>query len=158
LPELKFILTLFRKRGPALPVETHDKNAKRISQNSPRTIENITETAFEKYSLNEDPLPALKILEDKLCGVGLARASLLLSAAYPDNVPFFSNELYRWMHWNETGWNQPISGWTKEECRSLFIEVEKLRFRLGVTATEVEKVAFVLWQESIVEGWFHYCT
>jgi hypothetical protein len=89
----------------------------------------------------------------QLCGVGPARASLLLSVAYPDTVPFFSDELYRWTRWNSYGWSQNIK-WTLKEYVSLFNVVKTLTTRLRKTAIEVEKVAYVLGRESIINGEF----
>jgi hypothetical protein len=143
--------TPLRKRGTPLPIHIHRLNRALVASNTDNDIANATEDAFNKYS-EDDLCPALKILQG-LCGVELARASLLLSIAHPDTVPFFSDELYRWAHWNSDGWNQNIN-LTINKYNSLLGVVKALRarFKLGVTAVEVEKVAYVLARESIIGG------
>jgi len=64
-------------------------------------------------------------------------------------VAFFSDELFRWVHWEEgkgKGWDRKI-GYTMKEYQSLCKEVGKVRARLDVPAVEMEKVAWVLGRE-----------
>jgi hypothetical protein len=104
-----------------------------------------------------EPLPALKILSG-LKGVGPATASLLLSVMRPREVPFFSDEVFRWCVWDEgdgEGWKRKIK-YNIKEYEMVFKKVEALRSRLGkgeMGAAEVEKVAWVLGQEGVdVDG------
>ncbi|KAI1805202.1 hypothetical protein F4811DRAFT_516227 [Daldinia bambusicola] len=95
----------------------------------------------------------MKILQDGLKGVGSSRASLILSVAFPGDLPFFSRSLYRWTHWDErTGWAQEFQ-WTPEKYQSILERVASLAERFSgndevIQAIDVEKVAFVLEHES----------
>ncbi|KAL9113978.1 MAG: hypothetical protein Q9187_007551, partial [Circinaria calcarea] len=87
---------------------------------------------------------ALKELA-KLKGIGPATASLLLSVYDEENVPFFSDELFRWVCWDEqAGWKRKIK-YDMKEYGMLWEGVERLREKLGskVKAVDLEKVAYV---------------
>ena len=71
-------------------------------------------------------------------------------------VPFFSDELYRYLHFEEVkskGWDRKIS-YTMKEYKSLFEKLQTLRERLEkenkqqVSAIDVEKMAYVLGRET----------
>ncbi|KAF1922057.1 hypothetical protein BDU57DRAFT_70503 [Ampelomyces quisqualis] len=119
-----------------------------VQSNTPDSVQETTLAAFE---LLPDVTKALKVLTD-LKGIGPATASLLLSVASPDKVPFFSDELFRWCMWNEPGapkgWQRKIK-YTAKEYESLLAEVRALRTRLGVRAVDAEKVAWALGKEAI---------
>lgn len=92
----------------------------------------------------------------KLKGIGPATASLLLSTYDPVKVPFFSDELYRYLHFEAAkfkGWDRKIN-YTMKEYKSLFSELQTLRERLEkeskqtISATDIEKVAYVLGKEA----------
>ena len=94
---------------------------------------------------------AMKEVE-KLRGVGPATATLILASLDPENVPFFSDELYRWATWTTSGgkgWEQSIAYKLKEYV-ALCQEVTTLKARLEaessstVNAADIEKVAYVL--------------
>ena len=99
----------------------------------------------------KQPLPTLKILTN-LKGIGPATASLLLSVAAPDVVPFFSDELFRWCMWDESGspggWQRKIK-YNVKEYEMLLEKVGVLIKRLGVRAVDVERVAWVLGKENV---------
>ena len=81
-----------------------------VKSNSANLVESTTKEAFAAYVKNGDTMGALKILI-KLRGIGPATASLLLNVYKPDEVPFFSDELFRWTHWNspgKMGWGRSI--------------------------------------------------
>ena len=87
-----------------------------------------------------------------LKGIGPATASLLLSCYDPVKVPFFADELYRYLLWEEAknkGWDRKIK-YTIKEYKDLFDKLQVLQERLEnesgeqVTAIEVEKFAYVL--------------
>lgn len=89
---------------------------------------------------------------NKLKGIGPATSSLLLSCYDPVRVPFFSDELYRYLHWEDAkskGWDRKIN-YTIKEYKTLFERVAELRERLekqsgiGVSAVDIEKAAYVL--------------
>ncbi|KAH9876111.1 hypothetical protein J1614_003990 [Plenodomus biglobosus] len=125
-----------------------------VQSNDADTVLKTTTTASElpKASIT-DVQPALKILT-QLKGIGPATASLLLSVLNPRDVPFFSDELFRWCVWDESGgggWKRGIK-YTAKEYGMLVEKVVELRRRLGmerVQAIHVEKVAWVLGRESV---------
>lgn len=72
-------------------------------------------------------------------------------------VPFFSDELYRYLHWEEAkskGWDRKIS-YTIKEYKALFERVAELRERLKkdfgkeVSAIDIEKTAYVLGKDAL---------
>lgn len=73
--------------------------------------------------------------------------------AAPERAPFFSDEVFRWVMWEEAevkgkgrGWGRKI-GYTAKEYRAVVEGVGKVVERLGVGAGEVERVAWVLGRE-----------
>ena len=71
-------------------------------------------------------------------------------------MPFFSDELYRYLHWTEAkskGWDRKIS-YTAKEYKDLWQKMQNLRERVekesgkAVKAIDVEKVAYVLAKEA----------
>ena len=75
-------------------------------------------------------------------------------------VPFFSDELYRYLHFEEAkskGWDRKIS-YTMKEYKSLFEKLQTLRERLEkenkrqVSAIDIEKMAYVLGKEAPMKG------
>lgn len=130
--------------------------AKLVASNSVEDIRTATETSFSSYESDlSDPSKAFAPLT-KLKGIGPATASLLLSCYDPINVPPFSDELYRYIHWEEAkskGWDRKI-GYTTKEYRELFKKVQGLKQRLeeesktSVSALDIEKAAYVLGKEA----------
>lgn len=133
-----------------------------VRQNSADSVETATATAFAE--LEEDVPKALKTLTG-LRGVGPATASLLLSCAEPAMVPFFGDEVFRWVFWEDEevkgkgkGWGRKI-GYTEKEYRELVGRVKAVVERvkgwgveeeLGIgEALAVEKVAWVLGKEGV---------
>jgi len=62
----------------------------------------VTKKALSEFNLHQSVKPAINEL-CKLRGVGPSTASLVLSTAFPDDVPFFSDELYYWVQSGDTG-------------------------------------------------------
>ena len=130
--------------------------SKLVASNSVKDIRSTTEAAFSAWdSSSSDPIQPLTTLK-KLKGVGPATASLLLSCYDPINIPFFSDELYRYVHWEDAknnGWDRKI-GYTIKEYRELFKRTADLRERLDkasmetVSALDLEKAAYVLGKEA----------
>lgn len=82
----------------------------------------------------------------KLKGIGPATAALLLSTNNPEEHPFFSDELFRWAFWSDapgSRWDRKIK-YSLKEYRDLLARVDELRDRIGKSALEAEKVAYVL--------------
>ena len=93
----------------------------------------------------------------KLKGIGPATASLLLSSYDPVRIPFFSDEIYRYVLWEDAkfkGWDRKIN-YTIKEYRALFERVAALRKRLEeasgeeVSAVYIEKAAYVLGKNAL---------
>lgn len=90
-----------------------------------------------------------------LKGIGPATASLLLSAFAPTQIPFFSDELYRWLCYDNaeekgkgSGWGRKI-GYTVKEYNVLFHKAQDLRRRFkgigrDVDIVDIELVAYYL--------------
>ncbi|KAK3065575.1 hypothetical protein LTS18_000052 [Coniosporium uncinatum] len=125
-----------------------------VKSNGEQIIKNTTSRGFQQYDDSADPIKALKILTE-LKGIGPATASLLLSVYDPDAAPFFSDELYRYVHWEPTklgGWSRKI-GYTTKEYASLNMHVAEMRKRLKaecgveISSIDIEQVAYVLGRE-----------
>jgi hypothetical protein len=100
-------------------------------------------------------------------GIGPATASLVLSCIWPLEFPFFSDELFRWVHWDGLnadgtnagikagkGWARPI-GYTPKEYDSLIAKCKVVQERFsdgeegGLSFLDLEKVAYVLGKEKV---------
>lgn len=119
-----------------------------MQSNDAEVVKQTTKSAFECLPNAKD---ALKILTN-LKGIGPATASLLLSVAAPDTVPFFSDELFRWCIWDESstskGWQRKIK-YNAKEYEILLEKVRALLERLHVKAVDAEKVAWVLGKDGV---------
>ena len=124
-----------------------------------------TTQAFEYHSPGpitgkfEDVRRSLKLLTE-LNGVGPATGSLILSCYDPEDIPFFSDELYRWLHLEEGNggdWDRRIK-YTSKEYESLYEMAHKCRKSMKtrngrtVTALELEKAAYVLGKRATGSG------
>ncbi|KAJ4378413.1 hypothetical protein N0V86_006116 [Didymella sp. IMI 355093] len=119
-----------------------------VKSNSADTIKDTTQLAFAPLNNDADVMRSLKTLTS-LRGIGPATASLLLSVYQPDTVPFFSDELFRWTHYDApgtSGWDRKIK-YNVSEYKEMLKRVEGLRKRLNVRAVDTEKVAYVLGKE-----------
>ncbi|SMY29244.1 unnamed protein product [Zymoseptoria tritici ST99CH_1A5] len=113
-----------------------------------------TDTIREAYALipdgtiaESDVKASLTVLT-RLRGIGPATASLALSVLRPDEIPFFSDELFRWSMWEQgkgKGWDRPIK-YSVKEYLELFRLIAEARENADgeVKAVELEKVAYVL--------------
>lgn len=97
----------------------------------------------------------------KLKGIGPATASLILAVYDPENIPFFSDELFRWLHYEDAktkGWDRVIK-YTMKEYKDLIEKVAEVRERLDklggdrgkkgkeavtVTVEDLEKFAYAI--------------
>ena len=111
-----------------------------VSSNEPNFVTDTIKEALDVYRAKSDPQAALKILT-KLKGIGPASASLLLTVHDPDNVIFFSDEAFWWVACE--GKKDNIK-YNAKEFQALQSETNALSERLGVSATDIEKVAYVL--------------
>jgi hypothetical protein len=120
-----------------------------VQQNSEEFVEETTIAGFSAKSWND----SLNILT-KLKGIGPATAALLLSTSNPAELPFFSDEIFRWAFWqNKTGdrWDRKIK-YSLKEYRELKAKIDELRGRIGREAIEIERVAYVLGKREVDLG------
>lgn len=132
--------------------------AKLVASNSVQDVRETTRNAFEIYETDKDAYDKSITALGKLKGIGPATSSLLLSCYDPVEVPFFSDELYRYLHWEAAkskGWDRKIN-YTVKEYRSLFEKVTELRERLEkdsgkkCSAVDIEKAAYMLAKEPLL--------
>jgi len=135
-----------------------------VASNSAVDVKIATKGAFAEEDIFKHPRDSLSHLT-KLKGVGPATASLILSCYDPENIPFASDELFRWLHWDGKnsgggtdgikqvgkGWSRQI-GYTLKEYSELCVRNARVRQRLEkngrtVSSIEMEKVAYVLGKE-----------
>lgn len=123
-----------------------------VAENSVQEIRKVTKDGFATYDADNDNASKAVTAMSKLRGVGPATASLFLSCYDPVKVPFFSDELYRYLHWSDTkskGWDRKIS-YTAKEYKTVLEKVQSLRERLDkesgqtVKAIDLEKMAYAL--------------
>lgn len=119
----------------------------------------MTEAGFSIYEGDHNLAGKAVSSIAKLRGVGPATASLFLSCYDPIKVPFFSDELFRYLHWSDTkvkGWDRKIS-YTIKEYQSMFDKTQVLRKRLEmesgetVEAIDLEQMAYTLGKSGEVE-------
>ena len=122
---------------------------KLVSSNDEAIVKAKTTEGFA----TADVLKALDALA-KLSGIGPATASLLLSVNDPDNVPFFSDELFRFVHLEQgkdgqvDGWDRKIA-YNKKEYAQMYARCLELRKRINegesepISMIDLEKHAYV---------------
>ncbi|XXH05491.1 hypothetical protein Hte_011921 [Hypoxylon texense] len=120
---------------------------KLVSSNEEEFVERIIQVAMEGYWANPDEAMALDKIT-KLKGIGPATASLLLSVHDPNRIIFFSDEAFYWLCCK--GQKSPIK-YNAKEYQALNAAAQALIKRLGVNATDIEKVAYVLMKEGASE-------
>ncbi|KAI4246090.1 MAG: hypothetical protein LQ352_006449 [Teloschistes flavicans] len=135
------------------------KLATLVASNSVSEVRQTTSSAFSIFSSDDTPNPAKAISTlSKLKGIGPASASLILSCYDPTTIPFFSDELFRWLHWEikdekstkrkrtveskDEGWNRKIK-YTAKEYAAIFDKTSELRERLSKEAGEEIKAVNV---------------
>lgn len=115
---------------------------KLVESNSENDIRTASVNAFSRnVNSKENVKTAMEDLT-KLKGIGPATASLLLSVCHPEEVPFFSDELYRWVFWETgkgKGWDRSIK-YTPKEYLEMF---ERIKAKYQVRAVDLEKAAYV---------------
>ena len=128
-----------------------------VASNSPDKVIAATSQVFpSEYTRSTPPtFPILKASLDiltQLKGIGPASASLILSVVSPSTIPFFSDELYRYLLYESPakgkGWDRKIN-YTVKEYKMLVEMIGPIMKRLGVGALEIEKVAYVLGKENV---------
>ena len=129
--------------------------AKLVASNTVVDVREATKEAFNIFDEDSAHYDNAVSRIAKLKGVGPATASLVLSCYDPVRVPFFSDELFRYLHWEDAksgGWDRKI-GYTIKEYRELYVRTQELRGRLEkqggqtVSALDVERMAYALAKE-----------
>jgi hypothetical protein len=113
---------------------------KLVTSNEEQTAKDTIDTAMKAYKAKPNASAALDGIT-KLRGIGPATASLLLSVHDPERVIFFSDEAFHWLCCD--GKKSPIK-YNAKEYQELNSEAQKLVEKLGVSATDIEKVAYVV--------------
>ncbi|KAI9682377.1 MAG: hypothetical protein M1817_000431 [Caeruleum heppii] len=157
------------------------------SSNPAPLIKSTTQAAFALLSSSTSPSPlppTTKPTKPKdprllaiatlttLRGIGPATASLLLSVVFPTTVPFFSDELFRWVTYSDSpgkgasdkGWARKIK-YSPKELERLFEGCDAVREKLEgdgdgdgdgrkreVWARDVERVGYVLGMTGVGRG------
>ncbi|KAF5237621.1 hypothetical protein FAUST_5964 [Fusarium austroamericanum] len=117
---------------------------KLVSSNDPDVAQDVIKQALEIYDEKADTVATLDVLT-RLRGIGPATASLLLAVHDASRVIFFADEAFWWLCCS--GKQSPIK-YNAKEYRMLCSEVDDLRNRLAVKASDIEKVAYVLMKQS----------
>ncbi|KAL8798696.1 MAG: hypothetical protein Q9200_007718 [Gallowayella weberi] len=140
--------------------------AKLVASNPVEDVQKTTSSAFSLMSDDPDPSKAISTLS-KLKGIGPATASLLLSCYDPETIPFFSDELFQWLHLqpdvknsntkkrkskgnDDDGNSNRKINYTAKEYASIFEKTTALRQRLSqeagktITAVDIEKAAYTI--------------
>ncbi|KAI1852109.1 hypothetical protein JX265_005946 [Neoarthrinium moseri] len=116
---------------------------KLVSSNDADSVQETISGAIKSYWADPNPSKALDGI-CKLKGVGPATASLLLSVHDPERVIFFSDEAFYWLCCK--GQKSPIK-YNAKEYQELNKVAQAVVKRLGVSATDVEKVAYVMMKQ-----------
>ena len=91
----------------------------------------------------------LNKLSKPLKGIGPATASLLLAVHDPQNVVFFSDELYTWL---VADGKKTTIKYTTSEFEELFAKAKAFRDKIKCSPQDLEKVAFVMVKEKEATG------
>ncbi|KAI8628908.1 hypothetical protein F5Y19DRAFT_101760 [Xylariaceae sp. FL1651] len=116
---------------------------KLVSSNDGDIVKKTIQQAIAEYWADQDVARAMSAIA-KLKGVGPATASLLLSVHDPHRVIFFSDEAFWWLCCS--GQKSPIK-YNAKEYQQLSEAADKVAKRLQVSATDIEKVAYVIMKD-----------
>ncbi|KAJ3037396.1 hypothetical protein HK097_003524 [Rhizophlyctis rosea] len=151
-PELEKLISWKLSHGKHRP-----QLASLVSSNSEAKVKAATGQVFPNEFPPKVPpkWETLKVSLDmftQLKGIGPASASLILSTFSPITIPFFSDEVYRYLTYESSskgkGWDRKIN-YTLKEYKIVVEKIKPLMERLNVAAWEVEKVAYVLGKEKL---------
>ena len=141
-------LPMQRSCSPLTSISRHGKFRptlmKLVSSNEPAVAKTTVQRAIELYRESADVSAALAVLTE-LKGIGPATASLLLAVHDPQNVVFFADEAFYWLC---CGGTKGLIKYNVKEYKMLCERAQKLARRLGATAVDVERVAFVLMRQA----------
>lgn len=111
-----------------------------VSSNTPKVASDTVREALGVYRADGNVAATLDVLT-RLRGIGPATASLLLTVHDPTRVIFFSDEAFYWLC--RGGEKAPIK-YNAKEYQALRSKAQELATKLDVSATDIEKVAYVL--------------
>lgn len=114
-----------------------------VSSNGPKVASDTVREAIGTYRADGTAPAALGILT-RLKGIGPATASLLLTVHDPTRVIFFSDEAFYWLYCG--GKKAPIK-YNAKEYQALCSKAQDLAKKLDVSATDIEKVAYVVMKQ-----------
>ncbi|KAF3941650.1 hypothetical protein ABW19_dt0203287 [Dactylella cylindrospora] len=143
------------------PIGVLEATVKEALSTTPHERVTALDTQEEDDKALENVSSMIKVLT-KLKGIGPATATAILSAVFPDTIPMFSDEAFRWLMMDEKGksggWDRKID-YNAKEYAEFFKRVRVLCRKLtlsadgdgdGVEAGDVEKVGWVLGQEAVL--------
>jgi hypothetical protein len=114
-----------------------------VSSNDPNLAADTVGEALGVYRDSGNVAAALQVLT-RLKGIGPATASLILTVHDPTRVIFFSDEAFYWLCCS--GRKAPIK-YNAKEYQILRTRAQELAGRLDISATDIEKVAYVLMKQ-----------
>ncbi|KAK7698094.1 hypothetical protein SLS64_012869 [Diaporthe eres] len=117
---------------------------KLVSSNEESFVKDTATSALDIYTKKADASAAIDVLT-RLKGIGPATASLLLAVHDPQNIVFFADEAFYWLC--NHGRRDHIK-YNAKEYKQLHENSQKLATRLNVRAMDVERVAYVLLNDS----------
>lgn len=119
-----------------------------VDSNTSKEIADATSRAASAYGLSSFSTTIGPVIEytTAIKGVGVATASLLMAVYFPEEVGFFSDEMYYWL---VNGGQKTKLKYDLWEYRILAGKLEHLCERLKASAIDVEKVAYVLVKEAM---------
>ncbi|KAL2063599.1 hypothetical protein VTL71DRAFT_5404 [Oculimacula yallundae] len=122
---------------------------KLVASNTNDSVATATKDAFAAYAdNNKDIAKVISKLSTPLKGIGPATASLLLAIHDPQNIVFFSDELFSYL----TADGKKVEPkYTTKEFETIHTEAQSIMSRLSCTPIELEKVAYVLVNEKAPE-------
>jgi hypothetical protein len=120
-----------------------------VRKNEPSTVQTQTALAFSRLSTSSGPskspsTPTIVTSLDAVCkltGIGPATGTLILNIFEPTHIPFFQDEMYAWF-FPDT--KSDKLKYTQKEYLQLLEAVRPVLKKLGVKASDLEKVSYVL--------------
>ncbi|KAH7391239.1 hypothetical protein BKA64DRAFT_710149 [Cadophora sp. MPI-SDFR-AT-0126] len=117
---------------------------KLVASNTNESVADATKDAFAAYARDNKDIATVISKLSALRGIGPATASLLLAIHDPQNIVFFSDELFSYL----TAEGKKVDPkYTTKEFETMFAAAQTVMSRLKCTPIELEKVAYVLINE-----------
>lgn len=125
-----------------------------IKKNFDERVRSVSTAAFALHKQNPTDVIATINKLAELHGVGAATASLILAIHDPDNVIFFSDEIYVWLMDDGGGAkpNRKDIKYNVKEYKVLYDKSRALMAKLRVSLVDIEMVAYVIAREAEQDG------